>query len=144
MIEEIESKDPFVLNVGVAGSGEMDDKKRVKKIMRLVKDRLLVGRKMVIHHGGRHGLDRTVDAWACHNNVETIVHKSRPDQHGSAAIAMRNSEILENVDLLIAFTGGRGTKDCVNQAILRNVPVIDEYETMINRYKAMMSIDSLV
>ncbi len=77
--------------------------------------------------GGAVGADRLADAWA---TVRGIVHRRyTPDwqQHGRAAGAIRNSEMLRGFapDVVVAFAGGRGTADMVAKARRAGVEVIE-------------------
>lgn len=52
------------------------------------------------------------------------------DKHGKSAGPIRNQAMLSGTigdlaDLLIAFPGGRGTEDCIRQADLLGIPLLE-------------------
>lgn len=69
-------------------------------------------------HGGAAGADLLADKWAVHNDVRRRQFKPDWDAYGPAAGPIRNRQMLEEgrPDLVIAFPGGKGTRDCVWQA----------------------------
>lgn len=71
------------------------------------------------------GADNYVRQWCfdCLPSDRTVVHKAHWDVLGKAAGPMRNSKVVENADLLVAFAGDKGTQDCIEKARARNIPV---------------------
>lgn len=76
-------------------------------------------------HGMATGADTLAGQWAARNRIK--VEGYRPDwkKYGSVAGSIRNSKMLQHgkPQMVIAFPGGRGTKDMVKQARAADVPV---------------------
>lgn len=74
--------------------------------------------------GGANGVDKCAETvhsmLGCHKDIKII----KPDwtKHGNAAGPIRNSEIVEQCDKLIAFWDfkSRGTKDSIQKAFTAN------------------------
>lgn len=77
-------------------------------------------------HGGAAGADMLAAAWAGRNGVRAEEYKADWDTHGRAAGPIRNRRMLDEgkPDMVIAFPGGRGTKNMIEQAEGANVPVV--------------------
>ena len=84
--------------------------------------------------GGAVGVDTIADSWAKANNLETIVYKPNYKVYGKRAPLVRDEEMVEFADVVIAFWNGKskGTLYTVNYAkkIGRKVIVhlIQEYD----------------
>lgn len=76
-----------------------------------------------LHVGDATGLDYLALQWATdHRNVyRRFVAEWK--LFGKSAGPIRNREMLEDADMLIAFDGGRGTNDAIKAATDRNIPV---------------------
>lgn len=74
--------------------------------------------------GGARGADRLARIWCWENSV---VCRCWPADwsRGKRAGPERNRQMLDNFrpDMLVAFSGGRGTADCMMAARERGVPV---------------------
>lgn len=57
-------------------------------------------------------------------HFDCIIFKADWESYGLAAGPIRNGELIEHADILIAFPGGKGTEDCVRQAKKRGVAVL--------------------
>lgn len=81
----------------------------------------------VLIHGMARGADRLAHAWAERRGVK--IQAFRPDwkKFGKAAGPFRNARMLKvgRPQMVIAFPGGRGTRDMVTQARAAGVPVIE-------------------
>lgn len=82
---------------------------------------------MDIIHGGARGADRGADEWGVANWVPVHEFKADWDKYGKLAGPIRNKEMLEigKPDLVIAFPGGKGTSNMVQQAKEAGVEVIE-------------------
>lgn len=78
-----------------------------------------------IIHGGRRGADMLAHRWAWAHAVERLVFHAEWERHGRSAGPIRNRRMLEEgrPDLVVAFSGGRGTADMVRRARAAGVPV---------------------
>lgn len=76
-------------------------------------------------HGGAKGADMWADYWAVHNWVPILEFKANWDLHGKSAGPIRNKQMLDEgkPDLVIAFPGGRGTANMIQQARKAGVKV---------------------
>lgn len=76
--------------------------------------------------GAARGADTATKQWAM-GRTRMDIRSYRADwkTHGRPAGPLRNTKMLDDneVDLVVAFPGGRGTADMVRQALLRGVPV---------------------
>ena len=64
-----------------------------------------------IVHGAAIGVDTIVDSWAKQNGIETIVYKPNYKIYGKRAPLVRDEEMVDFCDVVIAFWDGksRGT-----------------------------------
>lgn len=71
-----------------------------------------------IVHGGAVGVDSITDSWAKANNLETIIYKPNYKVYGKRAPLVRDEEMVEFCDVVIAFYDGvsKGTLYTVNYA----------------------------
>lgn len=84
-------------------------------------DRLLVEAgegNLAICHGGANGADKMAGVWAGARGVECTVYPANWDVYGKQAGPVRNELMLNDFqpDLVIAFPGGKGTKDMTERA----------------------------
>jgi hypothetical protein len=113
------------MKVIVCGSRYWSNTKRVYQILdKLDKDDL------TIIEGGANGADACAAAWARLHNIPLIEVPAEWDKYAKVAGPRRNRQMLDNygqVDEVIAFhnalENSKGTKDMVNYAISKKVPV---------------------
>lgn len=81
---------------------------------------------VIIISGGASGADTLAIDWAVNNWCLFHEYKADWKKYGRAAGLIRNKEMLEKEkpDLVIAFPGGKGTKNMINLARKANVEVI--------------------
>lgn len=84
--------------------------------------------ELVVIEGGATGADHAARVWArdyIQQGVENISFPADWAKYQKAAGSIRNREMLENgmPDLVIAFPGGRGTRNMMSIARMANVPV---------------------
>ncbi len=78
-----------------------------------------------IINGAAPGADSLAIDWAIARGVTVISIPADWNKHGNAAGPIRNQRmILEMPDLVLAFPGGKGTRDMVARAKLAKIPVI--------------------
>lgn len=77
----------------------------------------------IIVSGGATGVDTLAKEYAIKNNIPIIEFLPEYDKYGRKAPLMRNIQIVNNCDSLLAFWNGnsRGTKFTLNYAIKRGV-----------------------
>jgi hypothetical protein len=77
--------------------------------------------------GGASGADALAKDWVrTKPEIERYECKADWEKHGRAAGPLRNARMLEwKPDLVVAFTGGKGTANMVDQARRAGVPVIE-------------------
>lgn len=80
-----------------------------------------------IIHGGAKGADTLADDYAVTNWCPVKEYPADWTKHGKLAGSIRNNEMLvkEQPDLVIAFPGGKGTANMIDQAKRRGVEVIE-------------------
>ena len=78
-----------------------------------------------IVHGDAKGADFLAKAWARSLGVEEVEYPANWSKYGHSAGPIRNREMLEkeDIDLVVAFPGGRGTEDMVKQATEKGITV---------------------
>jgi len=100
------------------------------------------------------GVDRVIASWMRSNKNRTIdiegnkiplfkweqslfskpykVYKAEWDLYGKSAGPRRNSKMVCGADILIAFPGGKGTENCVKEALNWGVKVIHINDPEVN------------
>lgn len=75
--------------------------------------------------GDAKGADRLAARWARERGIPTIVFRADWARHGRAAGPIRNQEIVDAADAMVAFWDGtsRGTKDAIQRARKKGIPV---------------------
>lgn len=63
-------------------------------------------------HGGAIGVDTLAEQWAKNNNIESIIFPPNYEVYGKRAPLVRDKEMVDYADLVIAFWDGQshGTK----------------------------------
>jgi len=99
----------------ISGSRSITDAKLVDSIL----DQHLAV-KDVVHVGDASGVDAIVADYCYRRFCEVIVHKADWDRHGKSAGPLRNREMADQADRLIAIWDGRskGTKNMIDTALL--------------------------
>ena len=74
--------------------------------------------KDILVHGGCSGCDQLCAEIANKEfNAKIEEHSANWKKYGKAAGPIRNEEMLKsNIDMLLAFRGGAGTKNCIKKA----------------------------
>jgi hypothetical protein len=80
---------------------------------------------VAIIQGGASGADLLGRCWAGMYNVKCVTVRADWHTHGRAAGPIRNKRMLDDFkpDLVVAFPGGRGTADMIQQAEAAGVAV---------------------
>lgn len=77
-------------------------------------------------HGDAPGADMIAHRWGLMRGIEVKPFPADWDRYGRAAGPIRNRQMLDEgkPHLVIAFPGGRGTRNMIEQAEGANVPVV--------------------
>jgi hypothetical protein len=79
----------------------------------------------VIIHGGARGADTLAGEWAALTKTPVEVYRADWEKHGRSAGPIRNKRMLieGKPDMVLAFPGGRGTRNMIEQAVAVSVKV---------------------
>lgn len=93
----------------------------------------------VIISGTAAGADTLGEQWAKHWGIELIRVPAEWEKYGKRAGYMRNSQMADQADALIAFWDGksRGTKHMIDIAMARKL------KTSVSRYDLFLKTDEL-
>lgn len=82
------------------------------------------GRDLCIVQGGAKGADLLAKSWAKELGLCTIQVDANWDYYDNGAGYIRNKWMITfcNPDMTLAFKGGKGTNDMVEQSILNSIP----------------------
>lgn len=107
------------MRVAVIGSRGFNDYEKVKETLSKINITLLVS-------GGAKGADLLGERYAKENNIETKIFIPDWDKHGKKAGFLRNTDIIENAELVVAFWDGesKGTLDSINKTKKQNKKLI--------------------
>ena len=99
------------MQVAVIGSRGFDDYELVSKTLSNIDITLLIS-------GGAKGADSLGERYANENNIETLIFKPDWEKHGKAAGMIRNTDIVDNAEFIVAFWDeiSKGTKDSITKA----------------------------
>lgn len=83
-----------------------------------------------VYSGGQTGADTIADHWAKRKAIASIVIRAEWKKFGKAAGPIRNKRMLDEgrPDFVIAFFGGDGTANMIQQARFAGVEVLDYRE----------------
>lgn len=103
------------MKVGIVGSRSITNYKKVKEYLDAFKDITLS--EIFVISGGAKGVDSLAIKWAKENNLQYKEILPDWDKYGKKAGMLRNTQIAEECDELIAFWDGRskGTMDTFNK-----------------------------
>lgn len=85
----------------------------------------LVNKIELIISGGARGADKLAEQFASDNNIPLKIYKADWDTYGKSAGHRRNTDIINESDLVIAFWDGasKGTLDSITKARKSNKPM---------------------
>ncbi len=76
-----------------------------------------------ILHGGATGADAIASMYATEKSIPEIVFPADWTTHGKSAGPRRNQQMIDfNPDIVVAFPGGKGTKDLLTKAEKAKIP----------------------
>lgn len=84
-------------------------------------------RDVVIIHGAARGADSLADDYGRERGLRVIRYPADWETHGRSAGAIRNKLMLTDGDphVIVAFKGGRGTQNMIQQGKKAGVPVYE-------------------
>lgn len=99
------------MKVAVIGSRNFQDYDRLKRILDLYPIKVIVS-------GGAIGADSLGDKYADEKGLQKEIYKPDWDLFGKSAGFLRNTTIIENSNMVVAFWDGasKGTKDSLDKA----------------------------
>ncbi|MEM9892795.1 MAG: DUF2493 domain-containing protein [Actinomycetota bacterium] len=111
-----------IQRVLVCGGRDYDDRGRLWLVLDGLADEY-PGQWAVVA-GGAPGADRLAVTWAHECGRVSVEFRADWAQHGRAAGPIRNQAMADyGADLVVAFPGGRGTRDMTRRARRAGVPV---------------------
>lgn len=75
--------------------------------------------------GSASGVDTEGEKWAESKGLPVTRFPAHWQTHGRGAGPIRNQKMADYADVLIAFSGGRGTQDMVKRAMKAGLKIID-------------------
>lgn len=103
--------------IAIIGSRSFNEYNKVKEVLNIAIKKLK-DKDIMIVSGGAKGADTLGEQYADDNNYKKNIIKPNWIKYGKIAGMIRNTEIIENSDLVIAFWDGKspGTKDSISKA----------------------------
>lgn len=119
-----------IVHCGIVGSRSITSSEYVFSVLDFYLSRLLEENEVVIVSGGAIGIDSLGAQWAEQRKLKTEIYLPDYKQYGKSATFLRNQQIIDNSDYLIAITtGSNGTADSIKRAVKKNIPIkIIQYE----------------
>jgi len=107
------------MKVAVIGSRSFNDYEEVKRILSNIQITEIIS-------GGAAGADTLGEQYAKENNIPTKIFKPDWEKHGKVAGFLRNTDIVNESELVVAFWDGesKGTKDSISKAYEQNKKVL--------------------
>ena len=108
--------------IGITGSRNFEPKQTVFDVLNKIYKYNNITK---IVSGGAKGPDSLGAEWAKQNNIELKEHLPDWDKYGKSAGFRRNSLIVDDSDVILAFWNGesKGTKNTMDTAIKKNKKV---------------------
>jgi hypothetical protein len=116
------------MKVAVIGSRSFNDYDEVKKTLKDIVITLIVS-------GGAKGADTLGERYADENNIPKKIFFPDWKKYGKKAGFIRNTEIINEADLVVAFWDGEsnGTKDSIKKAKEQNKKIVLKIITKQNK-----------
>lgn len=118
------------VKIAVVGSRSITNVDYVFSVLDFYLARLLKENECIIVSGRAVGIDSIAEKFAEQRKLKTEIYLPDYKQHGKSATFIRNQQIIDNSDYLIAITtGSNGTADSIKRAVKKNIPIkIIKYE----------------
>ena len=110
----------------IAGGRHFDDYNLVKERCDFFLSEKMKSHQVIIISGHASGADSLGERYASEHGLKTELHPADWKAHGKAAGPIRNKEMAEVADALIAFWDGasRGTKNMIDTAKSKGLKVV--------------------
>jgi predicted Rossmann fold nucleotide-binding protein DprA/Smf involved in DNA uptake len=110
------------MSLSVVGTRTFDDYELLKKTLSNLD---IIDSVKEIISGGAKGADKLAEVYAEENNLNIRIFLPDWEKHGRAAGPIRNRQIIQNSDYIVAFWDGKspGTKSSINIAKELNKPI---------------------
>jgi predicted Rossmann fold nucleotide-binding protein DprA/Smf involved in DNA uptake len=107
------------MKIAIVGSRDYPHLDRVQNFVAALK------KDCIIVSGGARGVDSTAEKAAKENGLEFILFLPDWDKNGKSAGFLRNIQIIEEADIIVAFWDGvsHGTLHSITEAVKRNKTV---------------------
>lgn len=114
-----------IYKIIIAGGRDFMDYNLLKEKTNKILQEKRVSHKIVIISGCARGADTLGLRYASENAFDVEEYPANWDKYGKKAGYMRNVEMAENADALIAFWDGKskGTKHMIDIATEKNLPI---------------------
>lgn len=111
------------MKVAVIGSRNFNNYSLISETLQKVHETKPIS---LIISGGAVGADSLAEKWAKLHNIPTLIFMPDWKQYGKKAGLIRNTDIIQNSDSVIAFWNGssKGTKDSITKAKKLNKPIL--------------------
>lgn len=108
------------MKLAIVGSRNFTDYKRFSQIIDKVKTQVTL-----IVSGGARGADTLAERYAKEKAIPYLIFPADWDKHGKKAGMLRNQDIVDNADGMVAFLApeSRGTKDSIKRAERKGIPI---------------------
>ena len=118
-------EDRPIYKIIIAGGRDFMDYNLLKEKVNKILQEKKVTHKIVIISGCARGADTLGLRYASENALDVEEYPADWDKYGKKAGYVRNVEMAENADALIAFWDGKskGTKHMIDIATERNLPI---------------------
>lgn len=112
-----------MITILVCGGRDFNDYQRVRRVLNTI----CYGESHIeLVHGAQRGADLLAERWAKEMEIEYRGYPAKWKIFGKLAGPSRNVKMLQhnNIDLVVAFPGGDGTKDMIDLANKKGIKVI--------------------
>lgn len=107
------------MKIAIVGSRTFNDYAKLSEILNyFIEESGVCNFNITIISGGARGADSLGELYANNNNICTLIFKADWEKYGKAAGMIRNKDIVNNADVVIAFWDGesKGTKNSIDLA----------------------------
>ena len=106
----------------VCGGRNFAEYEYLEKTLDSIREEFNVG---TVIHGNARGADRLAGEWAKLRGLKVISVDANWKEYGRAAGAIRNKEMIDmRPDLVVAFSGGKGTLNMMNLTLKNRIPLM--------------------